>query len=688
MMMRLSALLTLFLLGLLACSSGTNTAQCAVTRGPYLQLGTPTFVEVRWRTDVPVTGRVFYGTERGNLNLIKEEQSPTTEHSIYVTGLTPGTTYYYSIGDSSGARATPDDSTFTFRTAPPAGAAAPTRVWVIGDAGTGTSAQTRVRDAYLNFTGTRRTDVWLMLGDNAYHSGSDADFQRNLFDVYPMLLRNTVSWPTRGNHEVTDFDGSDYYAAFSLPSKGEAGGTASGTEKYYSFNHGNIHFVCLDSQGSDRSSTGPMASWLKLDLRANLLPWTIAYWHHPPYSKGTHDSDWELELMEMRTQIVPILEEYGVDLVLCGHSHNYERSFLLDGHYGDTTTFVPQHLKDSGSGRDSTPYRKSSLSPVSREGAVYVVAGTSGQTGYGEMNHPAMFIGLNELGSLVLDIHGDRLEAAFLGADGRKKDYFTLIKGTLAPPAPVHLNTATYNGGVNLVWTPAANTNTYNVYRATAGTGSFELLSSGVLSNMFTDASAINGVSYYYVVTALNSNGESAHSPQIRVTPPNDAEVVPPNGEQAMHISALLARLDFKKETSDSLFMRGEVSTGSAITLQNQTLAFDIGGARETFVLDRRGSGRSAGGACVARVARARSTGSPLLRFNVRLKSVDLRSRWSEEGAVNSMHQNVPLSLLVTLSRNEHQHATVITGKYLKRSGNTARFLFVQKKNPAYWPGS
>ena len=67
--------------------------------------------------------------------------------------------------------------------------------------------------------------------------------------------------------------------------------------------------------------------------------WTIVFWHHPPYTKGSHNSDSEIELIDMRLNFVPILEAYGVDLVLCGHSHSYERSKFIDGHYGNSRTF-------------------------------------------------------------------------------------------------------------------------------------------------------------------------------------------------------------------------------------------------------------------------------------------------------------------------------------------------------------
>src|SRR5438445_7064826 len=102
---------------------------------------------------------------------------------------------------------------------------------------------------------------------------------------------------------------------------------------------------------ANRWPTGAMAIWLESDLQANTNQWIIAYWHHPPYTKGSHDSDTETELIEMRQNALPILESYGVDLVLCGHSHSYERSFLLDGHYGLSSTLNDTMIKDSRDGR-------------------------------------------------------------------------------------------------------------------------------------------------------------------------------------------------------------------------------------------------------------------------------------------------------------------------------------------------
>ena len=114
--------------------------------------------------------------------------------------------------------------------------------------------------------------------------------------------------------------------------------------------------------------------------------------------------------------------------MLSGHSHAYERSYLIDGHYGSSSTFDNSMKKDGGSGRDPTPYQKPA-GLVGHQGAVYTVAGSSGQTSGGTLNHPAMFISLNVLGSVVLDFQTNRLDASFLNSSATVQDNFTIIKG-------------------------------------------------------------------------------------------------------------------------------------------------------------------------------------------------------------------------------------------------------------------
>jgi cysteine-rich repeat protein len=415
------------------------SANASVSRGPYLQLGTPSSVVVRWRTFAASDSCVRYGTVPGSLTSSACLPDSTTEHVVSVTGLDPDTKYFYSVGTSTTTQ-DGDTADHFFVTSPVAGTPEPTRIWVLGDSGTADSNQAAVRDGFFEADPTGRPDLWLMLGDNAYNSGTDTEYQNAVFNMYPTVLRNSVLWPTLGNHDGISADSAlqsgPYYNIFTLPTSGQAGGIASGTEAYYSFDYGDIHFVCLESYETDRSPGGAMLTWLAADLADNLASWTIVFFHHPPYSKGSHDSDTESQLVQMRTNALPILEAGGADLVLTGHSHSYERSFLLDGHYGTSGTLLPSHKLDAGDGQESGDgvYEKPGGGPASNEGAVYVVAGSSGQADGGPLNHPAMHVSMSVLGSMILDIDGNRLDADFIDVDGNVLDSFSIVK---TPPAAV-----------------------------------------------------------------------------------------------------------------------------------------------------------------------------------------------------------------------------------------------------------
>ncbi len=420
------------------CALGAAVQAAVVTRGPYLQLGTPDAITVRWRTDVATDSLVRYGTSSANLDLSAGAGGTVTEHEVRLSSLAPNAKYFYSVGTAAQVLAGGSASYF-FVTSPPAGTAKPTRIWVLGDSGTANANAAAVRDAYLAYTGSRGQELWLMLGDNAYNSGTDAEFQSAVFDMYPQTLRNSVLWPTLGNHDGASADSATetgpYYASFTLPRQGEAGGVASGTEAYYSFDFGTIHFICLDSYETSRAPGGAMLTWLEADLLTTNADWVIAFWHHPPYSKGSHDSDTDTAMSQMRANVLPLLEAYGVDLVLTGHSHSYERSFLLDQHYGLSTTLQSWMILDSGNGRPAGDgaYEKPTLGPAPHEGAVYAVAGSSGQISSAPLNHPAMVISLLQLGSMVLDIDGQSLDARFLNSAGQVTDSFQIHKGPVGP---------------------------------------------------------------------------------------------------------------------------------------------------------------------------------------------------------------------------------------------------------------
>jgi len=431
------------LLAALLLATASRAAAVTVTRGPYLQTPTPSSMTLRWRTDTATDSQVKYGAAPGSLGASAGDPALTTEHVVTVTALAADTPYYYAVGSAGGALIG-DDADHWFRTAPTTGTATPFRIWTIGDAGfTGLNLDA-VRDAFATFNGSSAADLFVLLGDNGYLVANDAQYQAAVFDEHAAMLRTTPVYSVFGNHEA--FSSSSltqtgpYFDMFSFPMAAEAGGIASGTEAYFSFDYANVHFIVLDSEQAPTSSVTPMLTWLEADLQAATADWVIALWHRPPYSKGLfHDSDVEANEVNMRQYALPILESYGVDLVLNGHSHNYERSGFLDGHYGLSTTISAANRLDPGDGDPSGDgaYRKAALGPIPHSGAVFVVNGSGSEVRNTTLNHPAMVVNLLELGSVVVDVDGDTLTARMLNSAAVVRDTFRIVKGAPCAPAPV-----------------------------------------------------------------------------------------------------------------------------------------------------------------------------------------------------------------------------------------------------------
>ena len=131
-------------------------------------------------------------------------------------------------------------------------------------------------------------------------------------------------------------------------------------------------------------------------------------------------------MAELREHYTPIFETYGVDLVFSGHNHSYERSFPLVGHHGSADTLLESMKADTGDGRidGDGAYRKTAAG----DGVIYVVAGSAGKAHKYPLNHPANYVSMAELGSMVLDFNGNELNATFVSPNPDAVDYFTIIK--------------------------------------------------------------------------------------------------------------------------------------------------------------------------------------------------------------------------------------------------------------------
>lgn len=446
-----------------------GAGEAAVTRGPYLQLSTEESVIVVWRSDVATFPVVRYGRSPDQLNLregknfalkvgagveiegtskrysrLHSAPVGTRQYEMKLSGLEADTRYYYAIYDGDVKLAGGDADHF-FRTHPVRGTDAPIRIWAVGDSGKGNEVQRGVYHGALKVLGEEKKplSMYLHVGDMAYTHGRELEFQRAFFDMYQSTLRQAVCWPSMGNHEGHTSDGliqtGPYYDAYVSPAQGEAGGVVSGTEAYYSFDYGPAHFICLNSYDVDRSAEAEMARWLKADLQATHAEWLVVFFHHPPYTKGSHDSDREIELIEMREQIMPILEAHGVDLVLTGHSHIYERSMLIDGAYA-TPTVADGVVLDDGDGHvhGDGAYHKSA-GRHAHEGVAQLVIGHGGTNLGRKGAMPIMKRAQVEHGSMIIDIEGDTLTSRMINSAGETTDTFNIVKrGKVTPQIVVN----------------------------------------------------------------------------------------------------------------------------------------------------------------------------------------------------------------------------------------------------------
>jgi 3',5'-cyclic AMP phosphodiesterase CpdA len=449
----LLALPILIVQGRPAVAQGTANATADPTltellRGPYLEVATPSSMTVRWRTSVAEGSTVRYGLASGNLDMQVTDTSSVAEHIIKIPGLKPLTKYYYSIGTLT-AKIEGDENNY-FYTLPATGSETLIRIAGFGDCGNNSINQRNVRDHIVKYLGDNYLNAWLLMGDNAYTSGSDAEFQAKFFNIYQdAMLKRFPIFPVPGNHDYRDLQTVDitnrfrmaYYQNFTVPTNGEAGGVPSNTQSYYSYDIGNVHFLALDSYGPDSKGKhiydemGEQAQWVKKDLEANTnKKWIIAYFHHPPYTMGSHNSDTESLLVKIREHFIKILEDNGVDLILCGHSHVYERSKLMKGYYGKEADFdsLKYNLSNSSAlydgSKNSAPYLKSK---TNTNGTVYVVSGSAGAQGGHQPGwpHKAMYYSNNDIGgAVVLEIQGNQLQLKWICADGKIGDHFTMMK--------------------------------------------------------------------------------------------------------------------------------------------------------------------------------------------------------------------------------------------------------------------
>jgi hypothetical protein len=211
-----------------------------------------------------------------------------------------------------------------------------------------------------------------------------------------------------------------------------------------------------------------------------------------------HNSDTESDMVLMRQNFVPLLEANGVDLVLNGHNHLFERTYLIDSHYGNSSSFTADMLKNGGDGREDGEgaYHKPTRGPAPHEGAVYATVGDSGAQLYNLVSFPAMFYGESAFGSLVVDVSGNRLDATFVRYDGATNDHFAIIKG---PINNMELSIARVGANISVSWPVNAEGYVLQASPAVGLSANWQTITTGIVTNgnanvfLFTPAGPSNG---------------------------------------------------------------------------------------------------------------------------------------------------------------------------------------------------
>ena len=456
-------------LALLALSLGARPAGAAtLTRGPYLQLVDEASILVAWGTAEPADTSVEHGPTAA-YGQRDSDPGKVTSHALLLTDLDPGTLYHYRIL-SDGAPLSEDR---TFRTSPGfLTPYAPFRFIALGDTGVGGQPQLDVAAQ----VALSAPDFGLHVGDLVYPTLTAAELDRKYFQVYAETLSRAAVYTALGNKDVEVDDGALLLDTFHLPENSPR------PERYYSFIYGSALFVALDTN-PDPAGWHDQLAWLESRLAGSDRLWKIVFFHHAIYSSAAGEAN--------REDLAPILDRNGVDLVIQGHNHFYERTYpIKDGQ--NVSAIDEPNYTDPG-------------------GPIYIVTGGGGGTlGVATPNsHSARYASVYE--HVRVDIDGNRLALAAIDLQGNPIDSMTITKLDAPPQGVNDLVAHPGDRKMDLEWGPnfEADLQGYDVYRADSSGGFYQKVNTVLLAeNRFTDTGLENGHEYCYVVAAVDRLGQ------------------------------------------------------------------------------------------------------------------------------------------------------------------------------------
>lgn len=305
--------------------------------------------------------RSYPGIDIGFIGFFQYEY-PMNRHTVELTGLEKGATYYFRVGDAE-------------------------RGWW------SETGSVRTADGSDNVTFLHMTDpqsqnerqynrAWAKVLESAFANYPDADFIINsgdlvdhgdnqkqwawMFNTGSDYLMNTYMMPASGNHEGQGTNALDNF--FVLPGAPEQDKTSG---VYYSFDYNNAHFAVLNTNdlAADESLSAEQVEWLRRDMLSSNAEWKLVVLHKALYSQGSHYAD--DDVCAMRAQLGALMPELGIDMVFQGHDHVYMRTGSLD-----SNALVPYDKVYLNYG--DNVYR----TQVQPEGTTYVISGTAGVKTY------------------------------------------------------------------------------------------------------------------------------------------------------------------------------------------------------------------------------------------------------------------------------------------------------------------
>jgi hypothetical protein len=460
-----------------AAAPAPADAAIALTRYPWINQLMPTSVLVTWRTDVASSGTVRY-SEDLSYDQSATEAGPTTDHAVLITGLTDETLYFYKVESDGEELTTGDDYFITPSTSP----TYPFLFAAFGDLGAATADQIAIASRIEALA----PDFAILTGDIIYEAGEAANFDPQYFSIYRPTIARAPFYPSLGNHDIGTNNGQPYLDAFYLPTN-----SATGTERYYSFDYGNAHFVSLEVTQEDTAPDATMLTWLDQDLAASAKPWKFVTFHVPAYSNaGGQGGD-----ATIAAAIEPILMNRGVDIVFQGHNHFYTRTYPLQSGSPVNTLQEPAYVNPSG--------------------PIWITTG-----GGGRALHPIVTpissieaIAISEFHVVEAAIVGNLLSLVTVDADDNLLDAMSITKTT---PTAITMTGFLAIGepeGVRLRWTrvDGGNDGGFHVDRALHEAGPWTRLTSALLRGEsafeFLDRDAEAGVEYVYRLTGYDDLG-------------------------------------------------------------------------------------------------------------------------------------------------------------------------------------